>query len=119
MGSEVMARCECGVEAEIMIGGGMLDFMTTCYFPCLCESCQAVVQSNLLEEPPRCPECGAENPTPYDDKSVIGAEGENVVADWNLQGKLSRELILTDGNYKCPKCRNMTLHFSDSGLCWD
>jgi hypothetical protein len=26
---------------------------------------------------------------------------------------------LTDGNYKCPRCGNMSLRFEDTGLCWD
>ena len=119
MGSQVTARCECGVEAEILIGGGMMNFTTTCYFPCLCGSCHNIVEADLLATAPQCPECGTANPIPYDDPRVLGSLGEQTVAEWNMQERLGRELILTDGSYKCPKCGKMTLQFADSGLCWD
>jgi len=119
MGSQVTATCECGVRAEILIGGGMMDFTTTCYFPSLCDRCQTIVQTNLLAGDHRCPECGAADPIPYDDPRILGSPGEGTVAEWNMQERLGRELILTDGSYKCPKCGKMTLQFADSGLCWD
>lgn len=120
MGSAVTARCQCGVETDILIGGGMDNFMTTCYFPCLCESCQNVVQVNLLAKPIKCPECGAHDPIPYDDLQLLGTPGNREVAGWNVKEKLGRELVLTDGKYKCPKCGQMSLEFSnDLGLCWD
>jgi hypothetical protein len=46
MGSEVIAKCRCGFDTRISIGGGMRNFMTTCYFPCLCEGCHNIVQVN-------------------------------------------------------------------------
>jgi len=119
MGSQVTAICECGVEAKILIGGSMINFMTTCYFPCLCDSCHNIVQTNLLAKVPRCPECGTANPIPYDDPRILGSLGERTVAEWNMQECLARELILTDGSYKCPKCEKMTLQFTNNGLCWD
>lgn len=42
-----------------------------------------------------------------------------MVADWNMQGQLVRKLVLTDGKYRCPKCGEMSLEFSDSGVFWD
>lgn len=119
MGAEVTARCECGVEARILIGGGMASFTTTCYFPCLCESCHDVVQVNLLAKRPRCPNCRAARPIPYDDPRLIGSPGRHAVAYWNVQDQVGRGLGLDDGDYKCPRCGKMTLRFADSGLCWD
>ena len=119
MGSQVTAQCECGVKATLGIGGGMANFMHTCLFPCLCENCQSLVQVNLLAKEPRCPQCGATNVTAYDDPRLVGSPGQRVVAQWNMREQLGRELLLTDGNYRCPKCRGMTLRFADSGLCWD
>ena len=44
--------------------------------------------------------------------------GQHAVAEWNMQGQLGRELMLTDGNYMCPKCNKFSLRFSESCL-WD
>jgi len=119
MGSEVVAKCQCGVEAAILIGGGMSNFMTTCFFPCLCESCHRIVQVNLLDKPLKCSECGAGNPIPYDDPRLSDSPGHHRVAEWGMGEQPARKLILTDGKYKCPNCGTMGLEFSDSGLCWD
>lgn len=96
-----------------------MNFTTTCFFPCLCENCHSVVQVNLLSKAMRCPTCRAANPIPYDDPRLAESPGKHYVADWNMEGRLGRELVLTDGKYRCPKCGKMSLEFSDSGLCWD
>ena len=96
-----------------------MNHTTTCYFPCLCESCHNLVRVNLLAEKPECPDCGAANPVPYDDPRLMGTAGERVIAEWNMEERLGRRLILTDGSYICPKCEQMTLRFADGGLCWD
>ena len=119
MGSQVIAKCECGFETKIMIGGGMANFMTTCYFPCLCYNCQNVVQVNLLAASPVCPDCGAGNPIPYDTIELMETTGESIIAQWNVEESLGRELILYNSNYKCPRCGNIALQFVDSGLSWD
>jgi Zn finger protein HypA/HybF involved in hydrogenase expression len=119
MGSQVTALCECGLKSTILIGGGMANFMDTCFFPCLCEHCRAVVQINLLAERIQCPKCQATKVIPYDDTRLIGRAGNHQTASWDMKKQLGRELILTDGDYKCPQCENNTLHFSNSGHCWD
>jgi Zn finger protein HypA/HybF involved in hydrogenase expression len=119
MGTQVTATCQCGVDTIIMIGGGMRNFMTTCYFPCLCEHCRTVVQVNLLAKQKRCPQCKTTNVIPYDDPTLSESAGGRTVASWNIQEQLGRKLNLTDGNYRCPQCDQMTLRFTDSGLCWD
>ena len=119
MGSQVIAKCECGLAAEIMIGGGMINFMNTCYFPCHCNNCHNVVEVNLLAETMTCQECGATNPTPYDDPELMESASGHIVAQWNVEERLGRKLFIYSNNYKCPKCGKMTLLFADSGLCWD
>lgn len=119
MGSQVIARCECGLERKILIGGGMLDFKTNCLFPCMCELCHSIVEANLLSNPVHCPKCNAVNPIPYDDPRLSLTRGENEVASWYMFDGLGRELILTDGKYKCPTCGKMTLSFVNSGLHFD
>lgn len=119
MGSQVIAKCQCGLETYIMIGGGEADFGTICYFPCFCEHCNNVVQVNLRAKQRRCPKCKSSKVIPYDDPRLSESTGTNTVASWNMEMQLGKELELTDGNYKCPKCGQMTLRFTDSGLCWD
>lgn len=97
----------------------MMNFTTTCFFPCLCESCHSIVQANLLAKVIRCPECRALNPIPYDDPCLSDSPGHHNVAEWHMEEQLGRELVLTNGKYSCPKCGKMSLEFSDGGLCWD
>lgn len=116
MGSEVIAYCKCGLKANILIGGGRVNFLTTCYFPCLCVRCSNVVQANLLTKTLRCPKCRSTKLTPYDNTDLAGSPGQDEVAEWNVEDKLGRTLKLTNGTYKCPKCEKFTLRFKDSGL---
>ena len=119
MGSAVIAICDCGVNEEILIGGGMMNFTTTCYFPCCCENCNEVVQVNLLSKKMRCPKCRSQKVTPCDDPKIVDKLGNKTIAEWNMQGKIGRELILSDGSYWCPKCKKPNLRFEDGGMCWD
>jgi Zn finger protein HypA/HybF involved in hydrogenase expression len=119
MGSQVTARCECGLESDILIGGGMFSFETTCYFPCLCEQCHAVVQVNLLDKQLQCPQCEGAKVVPYDDPTLLEHAGSRSVGSWNVKEQLGRELKLTDGRYRCPRCGRMTLQFAEGGLMWD
>jgi len=100
-------------------GGGIYSFMTICYFPCLCERCRDIVQVNLISKKIRCPECKSTKIIPYDSPNLIGSPGEKIVAKWNPIKKGGRQLILTDGKYKCPKCEKMSLKFEKSGIRWD
>ena len=119
MGSQVTATCRCGLEVNVLIGGGMANFTTTCYFPCLCEACHNIVQVNLLAKTKQCPKCKSPALISYDDPRLSESPGTRVVADWNVQEQLGRYLMLTDGNYMCPKCNKMSLRFRDSGSRWD
>jgi hypothetical protein len=96
----------------------MMSFMTTCCFPCLCEHCRAVVQADVFAQPARRPECKNEV-IPFDDPALPGSPGGEVVADWNTVDELGRELQLTDGAYRCPRCGHLTLWFTSTGRCWD
>lgn len=127
MGSQVHATCHCGVDATIRVGGGMESFDTTCYFPCLCERCRAVVQVNLLAKPERCPKCKSTKVTPYDDPSLTEGRIDRstlghfsgVVGEWNAHEKLGRKLCLPEETYRCPQCSQMTLRFTNTDMCWD
>ncbi len=119
MGSEVIATCDCGIRENILIGGGMFNFTTTCLFPCCCENCDNVVEVNLLSEDKKCPYCKSKAVISYDDPRMIKSIGNKSVASWNVKDRIGRELIITNGSYWCPKCKNPNLKFEDSGTCWD
>ena len=121
MGTSVFATCTCGYHAEGSVGGGMSDFQDVCLFPCLCEGCHEMVDTNLFSTPLRCPTCGSDKVTAYDDARLSEppeSEGLFPVADWDATPRLARELQLTNGRYRCPKCGQMSMKFEMSGL-WD
>ena len=111
MGSSVMAICPCGVEAEIMIGGGMMNHETCCLFPCCCDNCNSLIETNVLKKL-RCPNCRSVKLFPYTDPRLMGEKGEYEVVQWG-------DRTLTNGTYKCPKCEQMTLRFSPGCINWD
>lgn len=112
MGVKVKAICKCGLSAEILIGGGKLNYHYIEYFPCLCVDCKDVVQVNLKAGKPSCPTCYGNKVIPYIDDRLIGLVGDSEVVNWS--GKR-----LTNGTYKYPKCNQMTLEFSPSFYMWD
>ncbi len=116
MGSTVIAQCPCGYEAELAVGGGRRTYRTICYFPCLCKGCRKLVQANLLADPLACPDCGSAEIVPYDQPELAGASGESQTAHWAMEHSLGRDLVLTDGTYRCPACESPTLRFLPWGL---
>lgn len=106
------AFCPCGVDEEILIGGGMLDFDTHCSFPCCCEKCHSLVETNVLVKQLRCPKCRSTKIIPYGDPRLNEEVGREVVESWD-------ERSLTDGTYKCPECRKLTLRFERGSILWD
>jgi len=120
MGSQVIAQCKCGLDTEILIGGGMLNYTTTCYFPCLCTDCRSVVQVNLYDEPIQCPNCKSVHVIPYDDPELSDCKPDSrVIESWGVEKELGRDLVLKDGNYRCAKCGEMSLHFESTLMNWD
>ncbi len=119
MGSAVVAKCSCGLKVAIPIGCGMKDAATTTLFPCLCIACHSIVPVNLQAPAQHCPKCQSRAVISYDDPRLLQSPGNKKLVDWKTQEKLGRELVLTDGNYLCPKCSTMSLQFQESGLRWD
>lgn len=118
MGSLVVARCECGLVTEFGVGGGRRNYLTTCYFPCRCSACRAVVQVNLPAKPPMCPQCKSTDVIPFDQPELVAVKGEVNVVQWSMQREFGRDLVLTDGLYVCPGCGDTSLRFFAEGL-WD
>ncbi len=117
MGSVIKARCDCGFEREMLLGGGMRNSTTHCNFPLYCKECRAFLEGNLLKKGLVCPKCKSADVVPYDDANLCSRKGD-LVFNWNLEDQVGRHLVLTDGDYVCPKCGKFTLSFMDVGR-WD
>ena len=112
MGSEVIAKCKCGFEATILIGGSRANFQTVQHFPVLCNCCSSVVQVDAISDRPEHTECGSYDVTHYNDESLIGTLGDRTTAQ-------SFDLVLSDGAYKCSGYGECSLQFFSTDLSFD
>ncbi len=67
---------------------------------------------------PVCQFCKSPNILPYDSPELIKRAG-NPIETWNAAGELGRVLVLTDGEYRCPKCKEFKMTFKPAGILWD
>lgn len=112
MGSQVKAKCSCGIERSIAIGGSRLNFKSIEYFPCLCHDCKDIVEGNLKAKKLKCPNCNSQKLTPYNNKALMGTKDDQVI-------ERSFDNIITNGTYKCPSCNEMNLKFKSGDILWD
>ena len=117
MGYIVDGTCkQCGYEKKRMyLFGGMLNHATIASFPYHCEKCGEVVVHNALEKRASS-HCG-QLMVRYDDPTLSKQKSKapHKVVSWNIGNE---ELVLTDNDYLCPKCKGYTLRWSMVGL-WD
>lgn len=105
-----IAYCKCGYKSKEMIDAGRRAYESgPLLFPSLCEKCNDVVEVDFDRRIPQCPNCRSENIIPYDDK-LIGVKGEHTYY-FNVSQTFGRGFQLTNGIFKCPKCKKMTLEF--------
>lgn len=114
-GDLVSAKCECGFETTMKLGGGMANFKTTCYFPYHCKDCYSLSVLNSLNDKQSCKKCFSENVISYESDSLRAGKSNNSVFGWNINDKNYK---LTDDLYYCPQCREMKLKFTNVGN-WD
>lgn len=118
MGSLIQARCPCGFEMRMALGGGMHNHETYCGFPALCPHCRAFDVVNLLEGERPCVRCRAAVPQSYDSPALRAQAGREEVFSWRMMERPEGRVTLTDGTYRCPRCDGTTLRFYESGF-WD
>ncbi len=119
MGSIVIAKCGCGFERQMYLGGGMRNFETYCAFPVYCGKCRTFFEANLYQKEIACPACGeAKDVFAYDDGLIGKQRGARVVFRWATEHAIGRDLVLTDGAYLCPQCGQFALSFAMAGY-WD
>jgi hypothetical protein len=58
MGFSANARCsDCGYEADLRLGGGMMNHTTFAAWPVTCNHCRAVTTAKFASAPLRCLDC--------------------------------------------------------------
>ena len=99
------------------LGGGRINHLIHCGFPCYCSACKSLFKADLYAADVACPNCDTSSVLPYDDPS-LAPTGEVVgeIFSWNTAARLGRELILHDGKYICPSCDNFSLRFEVAAL---
>jgi hypothetical protein len=100
-----------------MLGAGMSDFETSCSAPAFCIVCERVVTVELMDKPPRCPDCDWEVIL-YDDKAVHEtgeSSGRSPLIEWNLPDGRTFSLSGAD-RYLCPSCIEATMTFEILGF---
>ena len=121
MGSIITATCDCGYRENEMLLGWRANkiplLYKECFFPCYCDKCRTMFTGNICNEKVLCPMCCNERTLAYDNKT-LSIPGKNIVFEWNTEKAVGRNLILTDGKYRCPVCGRMSMQFRDIG-CWD
>lgn len=112
MGIVLEAQCPCGYEGRSALGAGMGDFTRSCLAPALCVVCERVATIELLDTPPRCPDCQSDV-IPYDSPAVQELDtpsGDYPLASWSLPD--GRSFALPSGaRYVCPHCTEPRMTF--------
>lgn len=70
MGSLITAKCECGFDKRMALGGGMRNHLTYCAFPCYCKDCKSLYLADLFSNNASCTKCESKNTLPYDDNRM-------------------------------------------------
>jgi Zn finger protein HypA/HybF involved in hydrogenase expression len=136
MGAIIEARCPCGFESGIKVGGGFKNFKEVCAAPALCMKCMRFVIENYYDKDSTCPECG-EKVTFYNDPKLQAPNNEieqlrqskvpfdrlklqMLVRDVFCWGRPEDEFQfrLPNLQYLCPKCGKLTMKFVEVGS-WD
>jgi ribosomal protein S27AE len=117
MGTSTDAHCyNCGYDAFLMLGSGMVNYATYAAWPVTCNQCKGVTTANFKKRPLACGKCKSVNVLPFDSEKLWRGDGE-VTERWG-------ELELTDGHYRCPECGEYELRFGTNAggrgkILWD
>jgi hypothetical protein len=119
-GSIVTATCgNCGYESgDLFLFGGKANFKTVSKFPAYCANKKAIVLVNLMAEKLESKACPGQAPVPYTEPRMIQNPDAKTIASWNMPEPKNKQVVLTDGDYFCPRCGQFQLHFRKLGN-WD
>ena len=106
-------KCKnCRYETQdLYFGGGFMNHMTCCDFPCIEKVKKVIIMENIFEKEKVCSQ--HPNITFYDDKSLMDKTLQDCDSyiDWDMYK------LFHDGYY-CPNCNHFSLGFLNLG-CWD
>ena len=122
MGSMLRASCDdCGLEQELLVGGGMMDFTTTAAVPAGCTTCHRLVTVNTkLAAPHPCMTDGCAG-SPAIIGEITGSVDHGIdrsVFDWLVDDDTGTRYVLGGGPHPCPVCGHSRLTFEMTGF-WD
>jgi hypothetical protein len=107
MGHTSDAHCfACGYDKPLPLGAAMTNHAEHAAWPVTCRSCSAVTTANFKQSPLTCLECGSTDVLPFTDRTLWKGDGK--------QSDMWGDLTLTDGHYRCPKCRALELRFGSN-----
>ena len=122
MGSMLISQCQCGYESdELMLGGGMMNFIEDCEIPFYCDNCEIVFTRDVLgkldfKKYNKCPKC-RKKVQYYGSISEDDFENDDDnVFDWGIE--FDKRYYLKNDSYHCPKCKKEEMKFYTTG-CWD
>ena len=119
MGIGLKFTCSCFGSFTLQVGPRLAPPPYS-LFPFLCTNCHNASTLDIYAESLVCEHCGAGSVVPYGSPRAIGKLGDEVIFGASPTDRFTAgELVLTNGTYWCPTCRNRTARFSDAGIWWD
>ena len=133
MGLRHQARCDCGFQTEVRVGGGRRTFNEDSQFPYYCATC-GIVSVNIAKLTigtcPPCPKCGAAEVHQYGSHPVsipLGEQPHGAMcgpADHQhaTPTRVNRRTLqwgkweANEFDNLCPACKQMTLVFDSMPL---
>lgn len=134
MGQLFIAKCGCGLEAEVSVGSSRSEHGKKFYYPHYCSTCNNVTSVNVLAKSYVCPECKSEKinsyaaatqTLPFDSKlnssseshlSRLGFHKSNLVEDESYCHGLEKTFVLFSSKNFCPACNKNSLSFILSAM---
>lgn len=121
MGSILSPHClNCKFPfKKLMVGGGMRDFMESVKIPFSCNDCGTLSVKNIYSPSNKCSKCRKDMVLFGKEVRDIDSEKyRNCIFEWRMESFGSNGYVLMNESYECPKCREMSLKFENTGM-WD
>ena len=121
MGSLLTPHCSnCKFPfKQMMVGGGMMDFLESVKIPFSCYDCGTLSVRNIYSPSNKCSKCRKEMVMFGKEVSDVDSEEySDSVFEWGMRSFGSGGYVLMYENYHCPKCKEMSLKFEPTGM-WD
>ena len=121
MGSIITPYCSnCKFPfKQMMVGGGMRDFLESVKIPFSCYDCGTLSVKNIYSPSKKCSKCRKEMVMFGKEVSDMDSEEYwNCVFDWGMGSFGSEGYVLMNENHQCLKCKTHNLFFENTGM-WD